>query len=358
MSEWHDLIPADLHAKDSSSLQDMDTFFEEFVGKLLTKLECRIQECPPVGTGFADFLATTPDGGKFYVDATVVRPHQFSELRATEVDALQKINGMCQDSYNYWFKAEANGELYQNLSRKHLRPIQEWVETLGANEIRPECALFTFPSGHPPQIVKHHSTEWTIKIHATPRSENRRGIPAVLLAGFDRSEGGLVDSASTLIQKAKDKIRQHKDIKVIKKPLVLAMNDMADFPSARIDTSIALFGWEQAAETGVSRITPPSGYRKRRSIWSPSANTRISAILLFHRLLPSTIPNTEVCLYENPWACHPAPSWLRDSFPHANVEGTGGIKFLRWPSEQRLSTVLGISSRSRPYADKGGVTYE
>ena len=348
MSEWHDLIPSDLHAKVSSDPQDVDDFFEEFIGKLLTKLGCRIQEHPPVGNGFADFLTTTPDGGSFYVDATVVRPHQFSEMRPTEVDACQKINGMCQDSYNYWFRAEANGELYQNLSVGHLRPIQEWVETLGANGIKPENELFTFHSGRP-------STEWTIKMYATPRAENMRGIPALLLAGFDPREGGRVDSVSPLIQKARDKVRQHKNIAA---PLVIAMNDVADFPSARIDISMALFGWEQVSAVGVSRITPPSEGMQRPSIWGRGENTTISAILLFHRLLPDTISYTEVCLYENPVARYPSPSWLRDSFPHAGIEGTGDIKFLRWPSEQRLSTVLGISSKSRPYADKGGRTYE
>ena len=48
-------------------------------------------------------------------------------------------------------------------------------------------------------------------------------------------------------------MRQHKNVQ---KPLVLAMNDAADFQVDRIDISLALFGREQAAETGVSCITP------------------------------------------------------------------------------------------------------
>jgi hypothetical protein len=74
-----------------------------------------------------------------------------------------------------------------------------------------------------------------------------------MIVGFGR--GGEVDSVSPLIRAARAKVKQHKNVS---EPLLLAMNDVADFPSGRIDISNALFGWEQSAETGVSLITPPS----------------------------------------------------------------------------------------------------
>ena len=52
-------------------------FFQKFIGGLLDELECQIKEEPPVGeNNKADFLATTPDGDRFYVEATEVTSGQ------------------------------------------------------------------------------------------------------------------------------------------------------------------------------------------------------------------------------------------------------------------------------------------
>ena len=324
---------------------DPSDFFEEFVGKLFDELGCQPEEHPRVGSRKSDYLATTPDGESFYIEATVVTPEQFSEPRPTEEDICRKLDEICQVPYLYWFWAWASGELYQNLAKEKLDPIKRWMEGLSTEDLRPQSANFSFPSGTPPRDAETPSKEWKIEIHASLRSEVKRGIPDRLLAGFGRS-GGIV-AVSPLVRAARAKVRQHKDVS---KPLLLAMNDMADFPSDRIDVSMALFGWEQATETGVSRITPPTGYHKKRSIWGAGENKTISAILLFRGLLPNTIPYTEVCLYENPSARYPTPTWLKESFPYAAVEEAEGIKFLRWPSEQRLSSVLGIPPETPPYA--------
>ena len=323
----------------------VNSYFEGFIGELFTKLECRTRKHPPISNRYSDFLVTTPEGEEFYVEATVIAPKQFSNIRSTEDDVCNKVNSMCRTGFFYSFMAQADGELYRYLPREELRQIKEWVEGLSTTELRYASETFTFLSGSPPRNVDRPSLEWTLEIDAMPRPEHRWGVPAPILVGFARA-GGL-DSVSPLVTKAKDKAKQHKGVAA---PLVLAMNDMADFPSDRIDISIALFGWEQAAETGVSRITPPRGYRRTSSIWGAGENTTISAILLFRGLLPHTIPYTEVCLYENPSARYHIPTWLRKSFPYAVVEETEGIKFLRWPSEQRLSSVLGIPPETPPYA--------
>ena len=324
---------------------DPNDFFEEFVGKLFDELGCQPEEQPRVGSRKSDYLATTPDGESFYIEATVVTPEQFSGPRPTEEDICRKLDEICQVPYLYWFWAWASGELYQNLAKRNLDPVKTWMEGLSTENLRPQSESFSFPSGTPPSDAEAPSKEWKIEIQASPRSEAKRGIPDRLLTRFGRSGG--IDSVSPLVRAARAKVRQHKDVS---KPLLLAMYDTADFPSDRIDISMALFGWEQASETGVSRITPPPGYERARSIWGTQENSTISAILLFHGLSPRTIPYAEVCLYENPSARYRISNWLRERFPHAVVEETEGIRFLRWPLEQRLSSVLGIPPTERPYA--------
>ena len=156
-----------------------------------------------------------------------------------------------------------------------------------------------------------------------------------MLAGFGRSGG--IDSVSPLVRAARAKMRQHKNVK---KPLVLAMNDVADFPSDRIDISVALFGWEQSAETGVSCITPSREDLRRRSTWGGRENSTISGVLLFHGLWPGSERNANMCLYGNPWARHPISHWLKETFPHAYVVEEQGIQYLCWPPGERLSSIL------------------
>lgn len=314
-------------------------FFEEFVGALFDDMGCSIESHPPINGRLSDYLATTPDGESFYIEATVLKPRQFSEPRSTEEDVCRKLDEVCHVPYLYWFWATASGELYQYLAKKDLDRIKRWVEGLSTEYLRPQTAHFSFPSGAPPREVAAPASTWDIEIDAVPRSKAKRGIPDVLLAGFGR--GGGIYAVTPLINKAKEKVKQHK---YVEKPVVLAINDMADFPLDPIDMSVALFGCEQSAETGVSRITPPTEDLRRRSLWGRRENSTISAILLFQRLLPGTMSSANLCLYENPWSRFPVPRWLAETLPHASVEENRGVHYLRWPSDQRLSSILNIST--------------
>ena len=321
-------------------------FFEEFVGALFDDLGCSIESQPPVNGRWSDYLATTPDGEGFYIEATVLKPRQFSEPRPTEEDVCRKLDEICHVPYLYRFWATASGELYQYLAKKDLDPIKRWMEGLSTDNLRPQTSHFSFPSGTPPRDVEAPLRNWEIEIDAVPRSEAKRGIPDVLLAGFGR--GGGIDAVTPFINKAREKVKQHK---YVEKPVILAINDLADFPLDRIDVSIALFGWEQSAETGVSRITPLTEDLKRRSLWGRRENSTISGVLLFQRLLPGSMSFSNLCLYENPWSRYPVPRWLTETLPHAYVEEKQGIHYLCWPSDQRLSSVLSISTQiQHPYS--------
>ena len=315
-------------------------FFEEFVGALFRVLGCNIEGQPPVNDRWSDYLATTPDGEGFYIEASVLRPKQFSEPRPAEEDVCRKLDEICQVPYLYWFWATASGELYQYLAKTDLDPIRRWMEGLSTQNLRPQTSHFSFASGTPPHEIEAPSRNWEIVIDAVPRSEAKQGIPDVLLAGFGR--GGGIDGVTPLINKAREKVKQHK---YVEKPVILAINDLADFPLDRIDMSVALFGCEQSAETGVSRITPHTEDLRRRSLWGRRENSTISGVLLFQRLLPGSMSYANLCLYENPWSRYPVPRWLTETLPHAYVEENQGIHYLCWPSDQRLSSILSFSSQ-------------
>ncbi len=332
-------------------------FFQQFVGDLLDELECQIQEEPPVGeNNKADFLATTPNGDRFYVEATEVASRQYQET-PPEDDVIEKLNGMCHNSGIYWYiLLVKSGKLSQKLAKTDLFPVKEWVEGLSTQE--PETCRQTFAcQDRPAQGVNSRCRplscrddypregEWVFDIEAMPRSENMRGVESPMFAGFGK--GGPVDSVAPLVRAIKAKALQHK---AVNEPLLVAINDKSIFPAQDIDVALALFGWEQDVAEGVCRVTPPIGMPKRRSAWGGRENTKISAVLLFTGLTRNNLPYQEVCLYANPWARYPIRCWLKRTFPYAKIQEKSGELFLHRPSERHLNSVRGLPLEAHPHA--------
>ena len=340
-------------------MPEQSKFFEPFVGRLLDELGCQqIQEQPPVGNkNKADFLATTPDGDRFYVEATEVISSQYPET-PLENDVTEKLNEMCHNSGIYWYSLSMrSGELRQHLAKKDLLPIKEWVEGLSTEEpkmyrqtfacldravqgVNVRCRPLSYWDDFP------REEEWVIDIRARPRSEHMRGVESRMFPGFGK--GGGVDSVGPLVRAIKAKARQHR---AVEGPLLVAINDKSAFPAADIDVELALFGWQQDVAEGVCLITPPPGQEKRRSAWGSGENTKISAVLLFTELTQRSLPYQEVCLYENPWALYPIPPWLKRMLPYARIEEKSGNLFLYRPSERHLNSVRGLPVKPDPHAE-------
>ena len=109
---------------------DPREFFEQFVGELFRGLHCKTEREPAVGSGFSDYLVTTPDGDEFHIEATVVTPQNFSRPRPAEEDVCEKLHEMCENRYVYWFYARAEGELYRYIPKNELLPVKRWVNGL------------------------------------------------------------------------------------------------------------------------------------------------------------------------------------------------------------------------------------
>ncbi len=339
-------------------MPEQSKFFEQFMGSLLGELGCQIQEQPFIDNKKkADFLATTPDGDRFYVEATEVKSSQYLPT-PLENDVTKKLNEMCHNSGIYWYiQFVESGELRQQLAKKDLLPIKEWVEGLSTEEpkiyrqtfacldravegVNTRCRPFSYRGDFP------RDKEWVIDIKACPRSEPKRGVEFTMFLGFGK--GGAVDSVGPLVRAIRGKARQHK---AVEEPLLLAINDKSIFPANDIAVMLALFGWEQDVAKGVCRITPPPGKEKRKSAWGGRENTRISAVLLFTELTQHSLPYQEVCLYENPWALYPIPRWLKRIFPYARIEEKSGNFFLHRPSERHLNSVRGLPVKPYPHAE-------
>jgi hypothetical protein len=153
------------------------------------------------------------------------------------------------------------------------------------------------------------------------------------LTGISRA--GFINSAKPVRDALEAKWKTYKDVRA---PFIVAVNALDRAGVDRIDVLLALFGWEGSTdEADLSRIAPPHGMQREGWLWDARKNTGVSGVLLFNELQPHTMASAPVCLYENPWASHPAPGTLR-CLPHALVEG----EFIRWHQGETLAAILGL----------------
>ncbi len=306
-------------------------FFELFLFQLLTRLGYTVTVNPRMPSGQTpDFVANPQSGECFCLEATVSQPETFQDS-PSEKQVLDELNRLrCPD---YSLAVRTEGTLNRTPPLKKIRDcFQAWIDSLNYWDVQ---ALWANNQTLPTRSYTYGA--WTLKVEAIPRSPDKRGRAGARPVGLGPDRGGVVDSAKPIWNAIHKKLISYR-AKDFGTPFIVAVNALDLTGVDRIDMLLALFGWE--ADTGdsdLAQIIPPHGLRRDNWIWEANKNTGVSAVLLFNTLQPHTMASAPVCLYENPWASHPAPDTLR-RLPHAVVEG----EFIRWRQGETLGTILGL----------------
>jgi hypothetical protein len=143
---------------------------------------------------------------------------------------------------------------------------------------------------------------WTIDFSPWPKSPDARGKPGLRPISVQTHGVQVVTPHVAIREAILSKAGRYGDLEL---PYVVAVNALGDFVDhdAIVD---ALLGEEQITfQETAEGSTPPRLTRKLQGAWTtPSAPryTRVSAVLVFWRLLPWTTGRAFSCLYHNPWA--------------------------------------------------------
>lgn len=280
-------------------------FFELYIHELLIRLGHKV-EIPHPEPGASsrrapDFLATSQEGSRFYVEATLAinqsQQDVSGEKRLNQVyDAL---NGL--DSPNFFISVEVHGAPAVPVPGRRLRhEVRQFLNSLDPDS----CSEIIRHSGM--RAVPSHKFDfqgWRIDISPIPKSHKSRGKAGIRPLGIlGPAEAQFVDDRTALKDSVIAKATHYGDLGI---GLVVAVNAINQHLEM-IDIMEALFGQESFTfSTNFGGAAEPQMQRLPNGAWNGlkgPKNTRVSAVLVMSSLIPWTVAVSNPEIFHHPWA--------------------------------------------------------
>lgn len=242
-----------------------------------------------------DFLVETPDGRRFYLEATLASGMDNVAAGADRRmrEALQAIDDV--NSPDFFLHLHTRGTPSQPIATARLRrAVQHFVDGLDYDQ-----AVAKAEAGQPPAPVWQHDEHGAhFMIQPVPKNIRRPGGRAI---GGRMLPGRGIRPEEAIKSAVEGKAGRYGDIDL---PLVIAVNALEEV--ARVADAVdALFG-----TTGVivSEDGGARGIRNADGAWRGAGGpvyTRSSAVLFVERFSAWSVGQRTMSLIHNPWARRP-----------------------------------------------------
>ena len=353
LEEWFTRYPAsgqaELRARFRSDIdsQHQSAFFELFLHELLLRLGCQVTIHPTVPNvaRTPDFLVKSPDGERFYIEATIATNESAAEAASrARMNAVYDVLNRVVDSPDFFLWIKIDG------APKTPPPARRIASFVSAHlaELDPDQITRLYESGRIEEIPRwsFEHEGWEIEFKPIPKKNEARGKPGVRPIAVQSTGVRWVDRRTPIRDAITEKAGRYG---VLDLPYVVAVNVLEFIDE--IDILEALFGKEQftilLSKSGPAETVNTRMSRLPDGAWSGTGGpryTRVSAVLLATRLSVYNIPRANFRLYHNPWAYRPYQSVLtrlpqavpRDNrMEHIDGESTEAIFGLpsSWPDE-------------------------
>jgi hypothetical protein len=282
----------------------LSAFFELVVHDLLLRSECRVLAVEPDVDDTLrspDFLAETPQGQRFYVEATLASGRSRSEKGADRrlKEALQAIDSV--HSPDYFLELHIAGVPAAPVSGGRLRrALERWLSSLNYQQVR---RIWDESDERP--VFHHEQHGVRFKILPIPRRASRGTPQRGRAIGMRMPEAQWVQPQEAIKKAILAKAARYGQLDAPYLIAINAMEDHADEESA-VD---AVFG-----KIAVSVRRTPSGLVEHTGrdggAWrgrSGPVNTRVSGIVSTERLTPWSLAQCRARLLLNPWSRYPLP---------------------------------------------------
>ncbi|RIK08255.1 MAG: hypothetical protein DCC49_09335 [Acidobacteria bacterium] len=347
LEEWFEATPPDLQpdirgrfwAKGQYSWHS--PFWELYLAAAFRHLGFEIAYHPdvPDATFHPDFLLTR-GSERLYVEAKVAGfspAETASEMRLNVV--LDAVNELDSPDFFLHVQVERIGSTSAPV-RKLLNGLRRWLSTLDWDALSLESQRMTSLDQLARYTWRPEGLDWELHFQAVPKLKFR-GRPGVHTIGGQGHPAQFIDDRTPVRKAIGQKATRYGAVGA---PLVVALMCSRTFAS-ETDVDDALFGSEAVqvafrdGRAGDARLV-----RQLDGVWlGPRGpyNTRVSAILVAIHLHPSSIAQTQLRLWLNPWAQFPldvALPWPRrviDPASHQLVSADGEM-----PSHE----ILGLPS--------------
>ena len=308
-------------------------FFELFLHELLTRLGFVIDIHPNIkgGSKHPDFLARHPDGGRFYLEATVVGELSGPFTRsANEQDVIDKLNTLT--SSHFRIGVHMDGELLRTLARKDvIPPFQELMNAYTTDEVKHKIdagRMYAAPS----QKIK--CGNWTLEGWLVPNSAQDRSIvhsPQLVMEPYRAMR---TDSVSRVKKALMKKAGNYGPLDA---PLIVAVNARDMFYNGKRNDKEMLFGKEQLVYSGERLDSSAHIDRIPDGLWSQ--NSKIDAVMRFQRVDFWNLINATVCLYTNPQKTNLVLSGTLFRLPHAELRDG----HMKWFEGEDITHLVGVN---------------
>jgi len=296
-AEHADEMRRRLRSRDDTLHQS--AFFELPLHELLIRQGFTIEEVEPVlANGRApDFLVASPQGDRFYLEATLAsgQPAATAGAERRMREALQAIDDV--QSPGFFLSLHPRGTPDRPVAVARLRrDIQRFVDALDHATVIADLA-----AGRPWPTFEREEHGALFRIEAVPKGRlgggNLRAIGVRMMAPMQVQPQDAIKSAVL------GKAGRYGDPDL---PFVIAVNSLEDYARAD-DAEDALFG---SHAVGINAAGEDRWIRNPDGVWHTATGpgySRVSAVLSTERVYPWSLGQRRARLIYNPWARRPLP---------------------------------------------------
>ncbi len=319
--------------------------FELTLFAILRSLGCEIEihpELPNGSTTHPDFLVTTPQSEKLYVEAVLASEYSETQLAAERrlsvvLETIERV-----ESPDYFISVDPEGVLEHPPNGRNIRrALNRWISSLSYDQVIAnidERGLSALPT------TTWIDDGWSIRFEAIPKKPDRRGLDQRSI-GAEFSQTGWVNAWEPIRDALKAKGSRYGEPIY---PLLIAVNIEA-MTVTRIDEMQALFGQETFTFNQNENHSEPDMQRRPNGAWHGPRGpqyTRVSGAWIFRNINPWNIVSRISNVYFNPFASREIPGIFR-VLPHAETE----TDTMRWRDGASLSDLLGLHQHWPESAD-------
>ncbi len=254
-----------------------------------------------------DFVATPrgQDEARFSLDAVAVGDPPAIRARARRLKAAwDALNDATPTDFFVWV-VEVEQEGVRTPSGTKLREtILAWLDTLDRGTVLRNLEVSPGRSSLPERSFA--IDDWRFLVRAMPLSDDAatRADPQRRLVGAEPIETAWGGASKTIRSGLRRKRASKYDSLGL--PYAVGLLDLHRVSSGDEDLDGQLFGEEAIQLTfREDEVVSTTPIRRRNGFWTPSTNTRMSAVLYARHLSPWTITRVTPQLWINPWAARP-----------------------------------------------------
>ncbi len=284
--------------------EHLAAFFELYLYQLMVHLDFKVDVEPDWPVGKPDFLLTAADGCQILLEATSTFPNRtFGSAAGREEQLIDEINRRVNSPDFFLILRIRSAPTSSPPVDRICKDINKALGKLDPDEVINNLTTTSQPEVEMKRhIISWRHENWDIEIVATPKKPEARGKTGIRPVGAFHGSVQAVDPVSSIKSRLNEKYRHYGELTV---PYVLAINLHDPWVETR-DISEALFG--QIAfhyDLDTDDATP---FRIPDGAWYETKGyqkTRMSGLLVFKRLKPTSISSRNPTLWHHPGASIP-----------------------------------------------------